>query len=134
MARAVVLFDADCGLCQRTRRVLVALGSSLFLDWTPLQSGVGQRWGLGFETLSESIHIVAGQRIERGFRAAKMIILRTPGFYILLAGALLFVPDAWWWIALPLAIFFAPPFEPLGEKAYRAVADSRSPSCKLGDR
>ncbi len=129
MARAVVLFDGDCGLCQRCRSILLALGSGLLLDWQPLQTGLGDRWGLTLDTLSESIHIVAGRRIERGFRASKMILLRTPGFYVLLAAVLIFAPGAWWWIAVPLALFFAPPFEPVGERVYRAVASRRSRTC-----
>ena len=131
MAKAIVLFDGDCGLCQRTRAVLLALGSGLLLQWRPLQSGEGAHFGLATETLLESIHIVSGRRIERGFRAAKMILLRTPGFYLLLAAALILVPDAFWYVALPLAIFFAPPFEPAGEAVYRYIAARRNPSCTL---
>ena len=132
--RLLVLFDGDCGLCQRTRRILHALGAGLVQTWSPLQSGEGERFGLSIETLAQSIHVIAGRRMERGFRAAKMILLRTPGFYVLLIAALLVVPQAFWFVVLPLAVFFAPPFEPIGERAYRYVADNRNSACKVPKR
>jgi predicted DCC family thiol-disulfide oxidoreductase YuxK len=131
MARALVLWDGDCGLCQRTRTVLHGLGAGLTQTWRPLQSGEGERFGLSFETLARSIHVIEGKRVEQGFRAVKMILLRTPGFYLLLAMALWVIPDPFLLVALPLALFFAPPFEPIGERMYRYVAENRSSSCKL---
>jgi predicted DCC family thiol-disulfide oxidoreductase YuxK len=131
MQRALVLFDADCVFCRRVRVTLCALGGNLLLRWRPLQSGLGEQWGLSLETLAASLHAVSGSRIERGYRACKFILIRTPGFWVALAALVLLLPGRWGLLLLlAAALAFAPPFERFGESAYQYVASRRGSGCQ----
>ena len=128
----IVIFDGDCGICNRIREWLQRLDfEGGAFAWKTLQSGVGDRFGIPRAALEERLHLAADGRVSSGFRACKLMLLYNPAFYLTVA-VLLAAPGnaAWasWWrrivVALLLAFFF-PLFNPIGERAYDWVARNR---------
>lgn len=129
----VVIWDGDCGICNRIRQFMERLDFDRAFTWSPLQSGIGDRFGIPRAALIERLHLVAaGGRVSSGFRACKLILLYHPAFYLLLTILLAAPPVnalwAIWWrrilVALVLALFF-PAFNFIGERVYDWVARNR---------
>lgn len=125
----VVIYDGDCGICNRIRGWLERVDFDRQFTWQPLQSDAGGRWGIAREALEERLHLVADGRVSTGFRACKLIVLYNPAFLLLVAAAIAAPPNDWAWyrravVALLLAFFF-PVFNPIGEWAYGWVARNR---------
>ena len=127
----IVVFDGDCGICNRIREWMQRVDFAGAFSWQTLQSGIGDRFGIPRAAVEERLHLLADGRIASGFRACKLIILYHPAFYLIVT-FLLAAPGnaAWasWWrrvvVALLLALFF-PLFNPIGERVYDWVARNR---------
>lgn len=124
-----VIYDADCGICNASRRFWHRVDFERAYDWRPFQSGVGKRWNIPIEALRERAHFIADDGVSAGFRAVKRIFLYNPATYFLMLLAVAAPPDGWILyrqIVAPLALFvFTRPFEPIGEAAYMWVARNR---------
>jgi len=125
----VVIYDGDCGICNKIRRWWQRLDFDRAFQWEPLQSGVGGCWGIARAALEEKLHVVTDGRISSGFRACKRMLLYHPLTYFLLAVLIAAPPaEAAWYrrvlVALAIAFFF-PLFEPVGEAVYNYVARNR---------
>jgi predicted DCC family thiol-disulfide oxidoreductase YuxK len=127
----IVMFDGDCGICNRIREAMARFDFEGAFTWRTLQSGIGDRFGIPRAALEERLHLAADGRIASGFRACKLILLYHPAFYLATA-VLLAAPGmaAWgmWWrriLAGLLLAFFFPPFNAIGERAYEWVARNR---------
>lgn len=107
----VVLYDGHCTLCRRTAAVLATLdvlGQLRFVNM--LDAGARRQAGVDrFDeaALATDIHVVAGERVWRGFEGYRAICWRLP----------------WYWPVL--WALYVPPVPALGRRAYRRVADSR---------
>lgn len=127
----IVIFDGDCGICNRIREAMARIDFDRAFTWKQLQSGIGDRFGIARAALEERLHLAADGRVSSGFRACKLILLYHPAFYLIVT-MLLAAPAnaAWasWWrrivVALLLAFFF-PLFNPIGERVYDWVARNR---------
>lgn len=125
----VVIYDGDCGICNRIRLWLDRVDFDRQFQWAPLQSGIGDRWGIPREALVERLHLVADGGISSGFRACKLILLYNPAFFLLVDALIAAPPVDWVWyrrivVAVLLAFFF-PLFNPIGEWVYGWVARNR---------
>lgn len=124
-----VIYDEDCGICNRVRRWLQAVDFDNQFDWKPLQSGVGERWGIPRSALLERLHLVTDFGVTSGFRACKLLILYNPAFLLSVAVVMAVPPSDWVWyrriLAGILIAFFFPLFNSVGEAAYRWVARNR---------
>ena len=119
---ATVIFDADCDLCQQTRRAVEALDWLGTMHWLPQQDPSASAFGIPLEALGKSVYLVtAGGRSYHGFDAVKQVLLRLPISYLAGGAAVVRAP----WAALPIALFFSPAFHPVGEAAYDWVAANR---------
>ncbi len=127
----IVIFDGECGICNRIRERLTQLDFENAFSWHTLQSGLGDRFSIARAALEERLHLAADGRISSGFHTCKLILLYSPAFFLAVT-LLLAVPGtaAWasWWrrilVALILAFFF-PLFNPIGERVYNWVARNR---------
>jgi predicted DCC family thiol-disulfide oxidoreductase YuxK len=128
--RLLVIYDGDCGICNRIRRFWQRIDFDRLFTWQPLQSDVGATFGLPKATLAESLHFVAGDTVTRGFRACKRMLQYHPATWLTLA-ALIAMPrladNAYYRAAIILGAlaFFLPVTEPAGERVYRWVARNR---------
>jgi predicted DCC family thiol-disulfide oxidoreductase YuxK len=125
----VVIYDGDCGICNKIRRAMERVDFERAFRWETSQSGAGDRWGIARQALNEKLHFVVDGRVTRGFHACKLILLYNPALYVVLALAIAAVPEGWSWyrrivVGAVLAFFF-PLFNPVGEWAYSVVARNR---------
>jgi predicted DCC family thiol-disulfide oxidoreductase YuxK len=126
--RPVVIYDGDCGLCNATRRLVEWIDGDGYLDWRALQTGVGGRYGLAREALTEKLHVVAGARVWTGFEAVKAVAMWLPGLYLALAFAVMEAGRVKGWREGLVAVVlfgFSPLARSLGEWGYGVVARNR---------
>jgi predicted DCC family thiol-disulfide oxidoreductase YuxK len=128
----LVIYDGDCGFCNRCKRWFERLDLEGLLDWRPFQSGAGKAFGISDAAASEQVYLVAGKKVYSGFRAIRRMLLFNPLTYFAIA-FLIGAPRGDFAyltiyrrvvVALLLAVLL-PPFLPIGERLYRLVARNR---------
>jgi predicted DCC family thiol-disulfide oxidoreductase YuxK len=110
MTRARVLYDGDCGLCQRTVRLLRAVDVVNGFDWIDFRR---TRVEVDASRLEHEMAAVFDGRTYFGFSAYRAMSWRLPIFWPLLP--FLYLPGA----------------RLIGDAVYRAVADRRRSICRL---
>jgi predicted DCC family thiol-disulfide oxidoreductase YuxK len=136
-----VIYDGDCGFCERTRRWFGRLDLEGTFRWLPSQSGAGAAYGITGEMARQRVYLAAGGKVYSGFRAFRMMLLYNPAAY-LVAYAVLAAPGAGDSkfrnvTVAALLVLFSPLFAPVGEAAYAVVARnrhklSRNSRCQVG--
>jgi len=128
-SRWLVVYDGDCGFCNRAKGWIELIDLERLLDWRPYQSGAGRTHGISDVEASERFYLVAGSKIYSGFGAFRMILLFNPITYFAMAALIAAPPgDATLYrriMVTGLLAFFLPPFAPIGEWVYRIVARNR---------
>jgi predicted DCC family thiol-disulfide oxidoreductase YuxK len=75
-----VLFDADCALCQSTRRILSPLDWLRRLRWEPIGTADLGRLGVDAAAALREMHVVSPHgTVRRGFDAARALPFLLPG-------------------------------------------------------
>ena len=110
MTRAQVLYDGDCGLCQRTVRILRAVDVFNGFEWVDFRK---TRVDVDASRLEDEMAAVFGGRTYFGFSAYRAMSWRLPIF----------------WPLLPL--LYLPGVRPIGDAVYRRVAQRRHGICRL---
>lgn len=119
---STVIFDSDCGICQRARRLTEALDWFRALRWLPQQDPAATVFGIADADLQTAMYLVTSSgRSYRGFDAVQQILLRVPAVYASAAMMVWKQPAA----AIPIALFFSPWSKPIGDRAYDWVASNR---------
>jgi predicted DCC family thiol-disulfide oxidoreductase YuxK len=106
-----VLYDSDCGFCDRTRRFFQRWDLERLQHWTP------------FERTEQSVHVEIGDKLYTGFAAFKAIVGSNPLTYFALAGVLSLFHSRW--LGVVVLLMISPLIVPAGEIAYRWVARNR---------
>jgi predicted DCC family thiol-disulfide oxidoreductase YuxK len=127
--RLVVLYDGDCGFCNKTREWISRFDLEGLYDWKPYQSGAGADFGISQEALERRAYVVSPRGADSGFQAFRMMVLYNPLTYFGIAavvtafhGAPLFLQNA---VLAALILVFSPLFRPVGELGYDWVARNR---------
>lgn len=123
----IVIWDGSCGLCRRTRDFVSRLDFDPVFDWRPLQSGIGDRFGLSAERLRQAMHAAGDGWLLSGYAAFRRMALHLPLFWILLTAAVALAPGALERrLLVGAALFFLLPLSnPFGDAAYSWVARRR---------
>ena len=128
-SRWLVIYDGDCGFCNRSKESIERVDLEGLLDWRPYQSGAGRAYGISDADAAERLYLVAGSKIYSGFRAFRMMLLFNPVTYLAMAALIAAPPgDATLYrriVVTGLLMFFLPAFAPAGEWVYRAIARNR---------
>ena len=123
-----VLYDGDCGFCDRTRRFLAGFDLEHLFAWEPFQQAKNL-YGISPESLRQRLYAVNGQKQYSGFAAFKIMALYNPLTYFLMLIALMLPQAAYLhhrsFVAMFFALLFSPVFSPVGEAAYALVARNR---------
>jgi predicted DCC family thiol-disulfide oxidoreductase YuxK len=124
-----VIYDGDCGFCNKTREWISKADPDGLYDWLPFQSGAGERHGISRKALEAKVHVVAGRRIYKGYRAFRAMALYNPVTWLtaalLLAAVGIGAPRIRDGAFLALAILLSPLLYPVGEAAYAWVSRNR---------
>lgn len=125
----IVIYDGDCGICNKIRRRMESVDFDKAFQWTPLQTGAGARFGISRSAAEDRLHLVADGKVSSGFRACKLILLYNPAFLLAVGFALAAPPADWAWyrrlVAGALLAFFFPMFDAVGDAVYNWVARNR---------
>ena len=125
-----VIYDGDCGLCNKLRQIVTRLDFDSVLIWHPYQSGAGDKYRITLEALEKRMHVVVDRhQVFSGFRAFKQIMFFQAWFWLATTALIALPPDAWsTWrriiVGLTVAVFL-PVFNPIGELVYNWVARNR---------
>src|SRR5262249_22906969 len=137
----IVIYDGDCGFCERTRRWFERLDLERTFCWRPFQSGAGRPFGITEEMALHRVYLATPGKLYSGFRAFRMMLLYNPAAYIV-TYVVLAAPGAGdstfrnILVAI-LLVVFSPVFAPAGEAVYSVIARnrhklSRSNNCQVG--
>jgi predicted DCC family thiol-disulfide oxidoreductase YuxK len=124
-----VIYDGDCGFCNKARRFFERLDLEKGFRWEPSQAGALDRFGITPEMARERAYLVAAGRVFGGFRAFRAMLLYNPAVY-LVTYIVLAAPgprDSSFRNVLVaiLLVLFSPLFTPVGEALYRVLARNR---------
>ena len=125
----VVIYDGDCGFCNKTREWISKVDFDRLYQWRPFQSGAGANYGISEKALEEKVHVVAAERTYTGFRAFRAMVLFNPASWlaaaVLLASVGVGAPATRDGVFAALVLLFSPLFYLIGEAAYGWVARNR---------
>jgi predicted DCC family thiol-disulfide oxidoreductase YuxK len=119
---ATVIYDADCGLCTRVRDICQGLDWFSSMRWLAQQNAEAGTFGIADEELRRSVYLVtpAGRKYH-GFDAVKQVLLRLPVAWAVAGAVVAKKPAA----VVPIALFFSPLFQHIGDAGYDLVARNR---------
>jgi predicted DCC family thiol-disulfide oxidoreductase YuxK len=124
-----VIYDGECGFCNRTREWISEADFEQLYQWQPFQSGAGTNHGISERDLAEKVHVIAGDRIYTGFRAFRAMTLYNPASWltaaVLLASAGALAPAIRDGVFAALILLFSPLFYPAGEASYGWISRNR---------
>lgn len=126
----LVIYDGDCGLCNRIRKTVESIDFDGMFFWETYQSAIGDQHGIPMQALEEKMHIVIDNtEVLSGFAAFRRMLMCSPWFWLLLTTLIAAPPDSWQtWrrviVGLALCLFL-PIFQPAGELVYSWVARNR---------
>jgi predicted DCC family thiol-disulfide oxidoreductase YuxK len=124
-----VIYDGDCGFCNKARRFFERLDLEKAFRWERSQTAALDRIGITPEMARERAYLVTAGRIYGGFRAFRTMLLHNPAAYVVTYIALA-APgprDSSFRNVLVaiLLVSFSPLFTPVGEALYRILARNR---------
>ena len=73
-----VIWDGSCGFCRRTKEFAQKLDFDPVFDWQPLQSGIGDRYGLTKDQLKHALHAAGPGWVLGGYSAFRRMLLHLP--------------------------------------------------------
>ena len=123
----LVIWDGSCGFCRRTKEFVQKLDFDPVFEWRPLQSNVGDQYGLTKAQLKQALHAAGPGWLLAGYSAVRRMILHMPLFAMVLVAAVAFSP-------CPLArrlvvgatlLFLLPVSNPIGNLIYGWIARHR---------
>ncbi len=123
----LVLYDGDCGLCKRSKRVLERLDFDHLLTWQPSQKDTH---GLQESALEAKMHVIVnGDQVFAGYAAFRQILLFSTWFWLTVTVLFAAPPEDWFWwrriVVVAVVSLFLPFFQPVGEIVYSWVARNR---------
>ncbi len=127
--RLTVLYDGDCGFCNKTREWISRFDLERLYNWKPYQSGAGAAFGISEEALAQRAYVVSPRGIQSGFQAFRTMALYNPLTYFGLAAIVIavhnFPPALQNAVLAALILGFSPLVRPIGEVVYNWVARNR---------
>jgi predicted DCC family thiol-disulfide oxidoreductase YuxK len=131
----IVIYDADCGFCTRTKTWMEALDHFGLIRWLPRFHPETEKLNISNEASERALQWVNGEDRASGYRAVKRIAMRLPLFWAGVAVLGWLSP----WALLAPAVFLTPVSNPVGDPVYAWIARNRhrlpgaSAACALPD-
>jgi predicted DCC family thiol-disulfide oxidoreductase YuxK len=122
-----VIWDGSCGFCRATKEWFQKIDFDLILDWHPLQSNIGDQYGLAKPQLKQALYAAGPGWLLRGYSAVRRMIIHLPLFAMTVTAAIALAPGPQTRraiAALTLA-FLLPLSNPIGNLLYGWIARHR---------
>jgi len=136
-----VIWDGSCGFCRRAKELLQTIDFDPIFNWKPLQSNIGDQYGLTKAQLKQALHATGPGWLLSGYSAVRRMILHLPLFAMTLAAAVALSPGPQTRRAVvTLALLFLLPISnPIGNLIYSWIARHRhellqSETCELPEK
>ncbi|HEU0122878.1 MAG TPA: DUF393 domain-containing protein [Bryobacteraceae bacterium] len=136
-----VIWDGSCGFCRRTKELIQRVDFDPVMEWAPLQSGIGDRYGLSRAQLREALHAAGPGWLLGGYSAIRRMILHLPLFAYLLVAAVALAPGPMTRrvVVASALLFLLPISNPIGNAVYGWIARRRhellaGETCELPDQ
>lgn len=125
-----VLYDGDCGFCERTKSFMKKLDFDNLFNWTAFQFA-SDHHGLTQDQLKDKLHLIVDGKVLSGFKAFRAMVIYNPLshlFFIILVA--FFSPAGGFPTQVKillgsLLLLVSPIFIPVGEAAYSFIAKRR---------
>jgi predicted DCC family thiol-disulfide oxidoreductase YuxK/uncharacterized membrane protein YphA (DoxX/SURF4 family) len=122
-----VIWDGSCGFCRRTKESLRRLDFDPIFNWRPLQSNIGEQYGLTNVQLKQALYAAGPGWLLSGYSALRRMMIHVPLFAMTLTAAIALSPgpQSRRAIAAVTLFFLLPISNPLGNLVYGWVAKHR---------
>ena len=116
-----VFYDADCGLCTRTRQLVESLDWLGKMRWVSNRSAEAAASGIPREALDHAVFVQDDRGQRAGFEAVQQMVARLPLTWFVAAWVIARRP----WTAFLFAFLFSPLARPAGDPVYDWIARHR---------
>ncbi len=87
-----VIWDGSCGFCRRTKELLQKADFDPLFDWRPLQSNIGDQYGLTKPQLRQALYAAGPGWLLSGYSAIRRMVIHLPVFAMTLTAAIALSP------------------------------------------
>jgi predicted DCC family thiol-disulfide oxidoreductase YuxK len=122
-----VIWDGSCGFCRRSKELFQKLDFDPVMQWRPLQSNIGDQYGLTKAALKQALHAAGPGWVLAGYSAVRRMIVHLPLFAYVLTATIAVAPGpAFRRAVVTLALLFLLPVSnPIGNLVYGWIARHR---------
>ena len=122
-----VIWDGSCGFCRVTKELLQKLDFDPLFHWRPLQSGVGDQYGLTKEQLRQALYAAGPGWLLRGYSAIRRMVIHLPLFAMTITAAIALSPGPQTRRAIValVLLYLLPISNPIGNLIYGWIARHR---------
>jgi len=126
-SQITVIWDGSCGFCRRSKELFQRLDFDPVMNWRPLQSNIGDEYGLTKAQLKQALHAAGPGWLLAGYSAVRRMVLHLPLFAFVLTAAVALAPGPEFRrgvVGLTL-LFLLPVSNPIGNLIYGWIARHR---------
>ena len=122
-----VIWDGSCGFCRVTKELLQKLDFDPLFHWRPLQSGIGDQYGLTKEQLRQALYAAGSGWLLRGYSAIRRMVIHLPLFAMTITAAIALSPGPQTRRAIValVLLYLLPISNPIGNFIYGWIARHR---------
>ena len=122
-----VIWDGSCGFCRVTKELLQKLDFDPLFHWRPLQSGIGDQYGLTKEQLRQALYAAGPGWLLRGYSAIRRMVIHLPLFAMTITAAIALSPGPQTRRAIValVILYLLPISNPIGNLIYGWIARHR---------
>ena len=122
-----VIWDGSCGFCRVTKNLLQKLDFDPLFHWRPLQSGIGDQYGLTKEQLRQALYAAGPGWLLRGYSAIRRMVIHLPLFAMTITAAIALSPGPQTRRAIValVILYLLPISNPIGNLIYGWIARHR---------
>ena len=122
-----VIWDGSCGFCRVTKELLQKLDFDPLFHWRPLQSGIGDQYGLTKEQLRQALYAAGPGWLLRGYSAIRRMVIHLPLFAMTITAAIALSPGPQTRRAIValVLLYLLPISNPIGNLIYGWIARHR---------
>ncbi len=126
-SQLTVIWDGSCGFCRRSKEFFQTIDRDPVCNWRPLQSGIGDQFGLTKAQLKHALHAAGPGWLLAGYSAVRRLLLYLPAFSFTLLTLVALAPGplSRRVVVASALLFLLPISNPVGNAIYGWIARHR---------